>query len=75
MLEDAVDGTTIGAINESQLQDLTSRLEEDAPHEYFITSETWTCCRGNGVDAGVIHLLRQAVGAEGSARAIRWMVR
>ena len=28
-----------------------------------------------GVDAGLLELLRQAVGADGSGRAIRWVVR
>jgi hypothetical protein len=74
-LEDAVAGTAIGAINESQLQDLTSRLEEDGPQEYFITGETVDMLQTAGVDAAVIALLRQAVGTDGSGRAIRWVVR
>lgn len=74
-LEDAVDGTKIGAINESQLQDLTSRLEEDGPQEYFITGETVNMLKGAGVDARLVDLLRQAVGADGGGRAIRWTVR
>ena len=74
-LEDAVAGTAVGAITESQLQELTSRLEEEGPHEYFITGETVDMLQTAGADAALIDLLRQAVGADGSGRAIRWVVR
>jgi hypothetical protein len=74
-LEDAVAGTAVGAITESQLQELTSRLEEEGPHEYFLTGETVDRLQTAGADAGLIDLLRQAVGADGSGRAIRWVVR
>ena len=74
-LEDAVAGTVVGAITESQLQELTSRLEEQNEHEYFVTGETVDMLQTAGVDAGLIELLRQAVGADGSGRAIRWVVR
>jgi hypothetical protein len=74
-LEDAVAGTVVGAITESQLQELTSRLEEESPHEYFLTGETVDMLQTAGADAGLIDLLRQAVGADGSGRAIRWVVR
>jgi hypothetical protein len=65
----------VGAITESQLQELTSRLEEEGPHEYFITGETVDMLQTAGADAALIDLLRQAVGADGSGRAIRWVVR
>jgi hypothetical protein len=74
-IEDAVAGTAIGAITESQLQDLTSRLEEDGPREYFVTGATVDMLQQAGVDAALIALLRGAVGADGSGRAIRWAVR
>ena len=74
-LEDAVAGTVVGSITESQLQELTSRLEEEGPHEYFLTGETVDMLQTAGADAGLIDLLRQAVGADGSGRAIRWVVR
>ena len=74
-LEDAVAGTVVGAITESQLQELTSRLEEESDHEYFITGETVDMLQTAGADAGLIDLLRGAVGADGSGRAIRWTVR
>jgi hypothetical protein len=74
-LEDAAAGTVVGAITESQLQELTSRLEEESPHEYFLTGETVDMLQTAGADAGLIDLLRQAVGADGSGRAIRWVVR
>jgi len=74
-LEDAVAGTAVGAITESQLQELTSRLEEEGPHEYFITGETVDMLQTAGVEGALVDLLRQAVGADGSGRAIRWVVR
>jgi len=74
-LEDAVAGTVVGAITESQLQELTSRLEEEGPHEYFLTGETVDMLQTAGADATLIDLLRNAVGADGSGRAIRWVVR
>lgn len=73
-LEDAVTATAIGAITESQLQEITTRLEEDGPHEYFITGETVDMLQEAGVDTGLVDLLRGAVGADGSGRAIRWVV-
>ena len=74
-LEDSVDGTVVGAITESQLQELTSRLEEEGDHEYLITGETVDMLQTAGVETGLIDLLRQAVGPDGSGRAIRWVVR
>jgi hypothetical protein len=74
-LEDSVDGTVIGAVTESQLQELTSRLEEEGPQEYSITGETVDLLQTAGVDAALVDLLRQAVGADGSGRVIRWVVR
>ena len=74
-LEDAVAGTVVGAITESQLQELTSHLEEENEHEYFITGETVDMLQTAGADAALIDLLREAVGADGSGRAIRWVVR
>jgi len=74
-LEDAEAGTAVGAITESQLQELTSRLEEEGPQEYFITGETVDMLQTAGVEGALISLLRQAVGADGSGRAIRWTVR
>jgi hypothetical protein len=73
-LEDKA-GTVVGAITESQLQELTSRLEEEAPHEYFITGETVDTLQAAGVDVALINLLRQAIGADGTGRTIRWVVR
>jgi hypothetical protein len=74
-IEDAVSGARIGDLNESQLQELTSRLEEDGPQRYFITGATVDMLQEAHVDAGLVGLLRQAVGADGSGRVIRWSVR
>ena len=55
-LEDSVDGTLVGAITESQLPELTSRLEEEGDHEYLITGETVAMLQTAGVEAPVIEL-------------------
>ena len=75
LLEDAVSGERIGTITESDLQEITSRLEEEQPHQYFITGETVDMLQEAGASAGLIDLLRQAVGADGSGRVIRWVVK
>ena len=74
-LEDAVAGTTLGTITESQLQEITSRLEEDSEHAYAITVEAVDMLQEAGVDPALIKLLRNAVGADGSDLVIRWVVR
>ena len=74
VLQDAASGRQLGLITESQLQDLTSRLEEEKPQEYFITSATVDMLQGEGVDAALVALLRQAVGAGDSGLSVKWSV-
>ena len=74
-LENAETGATVGAITESQLQELTSRLEEDAPQQYRITRDAVAELDHAGADTALVALLRQAVGADGSGCVIRWVVR
>ncbi len=75
VLEDAVTGDVIGVVTESDLQEITSRLEEASPREYFITGETVDMLQQAGARAGLVDLLRRAVGADASGRAVRWVVR
>jgi len=72
-LEDAASGIKVGDITESQLQELTSRLEEESPQQYFVTSGTVEMLQEAGVESSLVAMLREAVGADG--RAIRWTVR
>jgi hypothetical protein len=74
-LEDAATGTTIGQITESQLQEITSRLEEEASQQYRLTPDAVDDLEKAGVDAALVALLRQSVGPHDSGRLIRWVVR
>jgi hypothetical protein len=74
-LEDAAAGTTIGTITESQLQEITSRLEEDGPQQYFITGETVDMLQQAGVEPSLVNLLRNAVGTGTSGLVIRWAIK
>ncbi|HXT70423.1 MAG TPA: hypothetical protein VN700_11740 [Vicinamibacterales bacterium] len=75
MLEDAVTGEALGTITEYDLQEITSRLEEEQPHQYFITGETVDMLKDARASAALVDLLRRAVGADGSGRVIRWVVK
>jgi len=74
-LEDASTGAAVGAITESQLQEVTSRLEEDAPQQYFITGDTVDMLQNAEVDPKLVEILRKAVGSGGDGVALRWTVR
>jgi hypothetical protein len=74
VLEDVATGQAIGTISESELQELTSELEESAPHEYRITPETLDALRAAGADPALVALLRQAEARTGDL-VIRWVVR
>ena len=73
-LEDASTGISVGAITENQLQEMSSRLEEEAPQQYFVTAATIEMLESAGADAALIKLLRGAIGA-GDGLSIRWFVR
>ena len=76
-LEDAVTGSTIGTITESQLQDITSRLEEEAeeaPQQYRLSDSTLDELQKDGLDATLIALLRAAVRPDGDT-IVRWVVK
>lgn len=74
-LEDARNGALIGAITEWQLQELTSRLEEDGEQQYFVDGSTVDMLQAAGADSELVELLRRAVRSAGSGLPIRWIVR
>ena len=58
----------IGEISDEQLEQLEDALveEDDEDTDFFIDTDTLTYLEGEGVDAAVIALLRDAVGEEGA---------
>ena len=74
-LEDAESGLLIGSISESQLQELTSHLEEEKPQQYYVTPETVEMLKDSGADAGLVETLRGAVGSRSGGLSVRWVVR
>ena len=58
VLWDVAAGHRLGLITESQLQDLTSRLEEEDSQQYFVTAETLDMLRDDVVDAALVAMLR-----------------
>jgi hypothetical protein len=67
-LYDAERGTRLGEITEAQLRSLTDALEEESAtdQDYYLTAETIDMLEGDGADAGLVGLLREALaGREG----------
>ena len=75
VLENVATGAAIGSISESQLQELTSRLQEDSPKQYRITDDTIDALQHAGVDASLLALLRSAADPGRRELVIRWVVR
>ena len=72
-LYDAERGTRLGEISDAQLQSLTDSLEEESAtdQDYYLTAETIDMLEGDGADAGLVGLLREALaGREGMD--VRW---
>jgi hypothetical protein len=72
-LYDAERGTRLGEITDAQLQSLIDSLEEESPtdQDYYLTAETIDMLEGDGADAGLVSLLREALaGREGMD--VRW---
>jgi hypothetical protein len=72
-LYDAERGTRLGEITDAQLQSLMDSLEEESPtdQDYYLTAETIDMLEGDGADAGLVSLLREALaGREGMD--VRW---
>lgn len=74
-VENARSGAPLGALTEAQLQDLVSRLEPEAPQQYFVDGATLDMLEQAHADPALIDLLRQAIGDAGDGLAIRWLVR
>jgi len=73
-LEDAESGLSIGTIGESQLQELTTHLEEEKPQQYYVTPETVEMLQDAGTDATLVAALRELVSARPGV-SVRWIVR
>ncbi|MBC7898201.1 MAG: galactosyldiacylglycerol synthase [Cytophagaceae bacterium] len=72
-LYDAERGTRLGEISDAQLQRLMDSLEEESAtdQDYYLTAETIDMLEGDGADAGLVGLLREAlVGRAGMD--VRW---
>ena len=72
-LYDAERGTRLGEITDAQLQSLMDSLEEESPtdQDYYLTADTIDLLEGDGADAGLVSLLRDALaGREGMD--VRW---
>ncbi|HEY0022796.1 MAG TPA: hypothetical protein VGB24_07800 [Longimicrobium sp.] len=72
-LYDAERGTRLGEISEVQFQRLVDSLQEESAtdQDYYLTAETIDMLAGDGADAGLVGLLREALaGREGMD--VRW---
>jgi hypothetical protein len=74
-LEDVESGLPIGTITESQLQELTTHLEEEKPQQYYVTPETVEMLQDAGAEAALVATLRTAATSRPSGVSIRWIVR
>ena len=72
-LYDKASGAEIGTVSEEQLRILFDQLEEESASDddYYINRETVYMLEQEGADAGLIGLLRQAMG-ERDDMDIRW---
>lgn len=74
-LEDAESSLPIGTVSESQLQELTTHLEEEHPQQYYVTPETVEMLQDAGADAALVATLRAAVASRPGGVSVRWIVR
>ena len=72
-LHDNQTGAVLGTITEDQLQFLIEQLEEESrqDQDYYIDPATIAMFEDAGADAGLLTLLRQALGAREDME-IRW---
>ena len=70
---DEATGTVYGTISEAQLQVLVSQLEEESKEDtdYYINQATLDMFEDRHVDAGLVALLRSALG-DREDMDIRW---
>lgn len=76
VLYDHQTGAELGVLDQTQLDFLINHLEEEsaADQDYYINEVTVNLWEQEGADAGLIALLRQAMGGRGEVD-IRWSVR
>ncbi|HVH12920.1 MAG TPA: hypothetical protein VM759_07710 [Longimicrobium sp.] len=67
------DGTVAGEISEEQFAFLREQFEEESltDEDYYVDAATLELLEENGADAGLIAVLRAAVGPAGDGE-IRW---
>ena len=72
-LYDNETGAACGAITEAQLEFLIGQLEEESTEDtdYYIDRLTLDMFQANGADAGLLAVLRQALG-DREGMEIRW---
>jgi hypothetical protein len=72
-LYDDASGTHIGEIGEEELQFLIDQLEEESTRDtnYYISAPTIDMLEENGADAGLVKLLRDALGGRAGFE-MRW---
>jgi processive 1,2-diacylglycerol beta-glucosyltransferase len=72
-LYDNETGAVIGSLTEAQLELLVDRLEEESPgdQDYYVNQATVDAFEEEGLDAGLVTLLRKALG-EREEMEIRW---
>lgn len=72
-LYDKDTGTLLGTITEEQLQFLIDQLEEESTDDtdYYLNQATLELFEQAGADAGLINILRKAIG-EKEGIEIRW---
>ena len=70
---DQASGRVYGTITEAQLEALVSKLEEESreDRDYYINAATIDMFEENNVDAGLVTLLRNALG-DREDMDIRW---
>ena len=66
-------GNALGVITDAQLEFLIAQLEEESPEDqdYYINRDTLDIFEGSGADAGLMALLRAAMG-DREEMEIRW---
>ncbi len=64
-LKDKDTGTRIGTISEEQLKFLIDQLEEESAtdQDYYLNPETLDMFEKNGIDDGLLKLLKDAMGS------------
>ena len=72
-LYDAERGTRLGEISEEQFQSLADSLEEESAtdQDYYLTADTIDMLEGDGADAQLVSLLRQALAGR-DGMDVRW---